>query len=276
MTVYAYNYGSFNLNNQSPTGGYFLTSKNLDFAQVKPTLQKIARADGMKETGSNIDERTIQCKVLVIGASRVDLENKIDALYQALALRQQPLTLHATDNRYFVADCTDAKTTYSGNVPIAAEVNIVFLCTNPYAVSASLSTYDTGTVTLSGSGPYTTSFSTNSTGTAVALPTIRVYLENSASLSQLTVSETTDARSIVVASNLPQSSGDYIDIYCDPNQIPSNGYSVQRNGSTSCAFNGTFPVLQTYQTTFTLTASTSSGNTPQLRTVLSWYARYMG
>src|SRR5580765_255012 len=96
---------------------YFLLSKTLDMPEIKPALAKIAHLDGMKQSGYSITDRTINLKIGIISnaspPTRADLEAKIDALDKVLALKQQQLQLHATDSRYFTADCISAKVTFS-------------------------------------------------------------------------------------------------------------------------------------------------------------------
>jgi len=272
----SFKFGSFDMNANS--SGYFLRAKDIDFAEVKPTLQKLAHLDGLKQTGSVINERQIQVVVEVIGSSRTDLENKLDTLDAALLLKQQQLTLHTTsDNRYFIADCISAKTKLSGESAVSALVNLVFLCQTPYAIASATSTQSIAAGALTNVSGTTYKFADQSFaggGTAIALPSIHLVNTTTVAWTQVTISETTDNRVLTITSNLPATTNDYLDVYCDFNNIPSGGYSVQKNGATACAFNGTFPVLQPTTTNWTIQVTVSSG-TPQGSAQWTWNARYL-
>lgn len=272
----SYMFGNFDMNNTS--NGYTLISKSLDFAEVKPTLAKLSHLDGEKMSGSVINSRQIQAVVEVIGMSRPDLENKLDALDLALLLKQQQLTLHSTtDNRYFIADCLSAKTTFAGESAVSAMVNIAFLCQSPYAVNPTVSTQSIAAASLSNVSGNVYKFSDQSFaggGTAVALPTITLINTAAVAWTLVQIIETTDNRTLTITSNLPQTTNDYLTIYCDPNNIPPGGYSVMKNGNTSCAFNGVFSMLQPTSTSWTIQVTTG-GSTPAGSALWAWNARYL-
>lgn len=272
----SYKFGIFDMNNTS--NGYTLISKNLDFSEVKPTLAKLGSLDGMKQTGGVTNERTIQAVVEVIGVSRSDLENKLDALDLALLLKQQQLTLHSTaDNRYFIADCLSAKTTLAGESAVSAQVSITFLCQSPYAVNPIVSTQSIAAASLSNVSGSVYKFADQTFaggGTAFALPTITLINTNGVAWTQVQIIETTDNRTLTITSNLPSATNDYLTIYCDPNNIPTGGYSVMKNGNTSCAFNGVFPMLQPTSTQWTIQVTTG-GSTPAGSALWTWNARYL-
>jgi hypothetical protein len=270
-------FGSFNLN--ATLSGYTVVSKNLDFAQVKPTLFKVAHADGEKQTGSAVNSRTIQVVVEIVGSSRTDLENKLDALDLALLLKQQQLTLHSTsDNRYFIADCLSAPAPLSNDGgPISVRVPITFLCQSPYPVNPTPSTQTIASATLSNVSGNVYQYASQTFaggGTAVALPTITLTNTTTVAWTQVQITEVTDNRTLTITSNLPATTNDTLTIYCDPNNIPSGGYSVMKNGSVACAFNGVFPVLQPTNTQWTIQVTVASG-VPHGSAQWSWNARYM-
>lgn len=272
----SYMFGSFDLNSSS--NGCTLISKNLDFAEVKPTLAKLSHLDGEKMSGSVINSRTIPVVVEVIGVSRPDLENKLDALDLALLPKQQQLTLHSTtDNRYFIADCLSAKTTLAGESAVSAMVNITFLCQSPYAVNPTVSTQTIAAATLSHVSGNVYQYASQTFaggGTAFALPTITLINTTTVAWTQVQITETTDNRTLTITSNLPQTTNDYLTIYCDPNDIPPGGYSVMKNGSAACAFNGVFPMLQPTSTSWTIQVTTG-GSTPAGSALWAWNARYL-
>lgn len=269
-------FGSFNLNAMS--SGYTLVSKNLDFAEVKPTLAKLAHLDGMKNSGGSVNERTIQAVVQIIGTSRADVEAKLDALDLALLLKQQQLTLHSTaDNRYFVADCLKAPAQFvNADGAVSILVPIVFLCQSPYAINPTPSTQSISAGSLTLITGHIFKFADQSFaggGTAIALPTIHLVNTTTVAWTQVVVTDNTDNRTLTITSNLPATTNDFLDIYCDPSNIPSGGYSVQKNGSVPCAFNGIFPVLQPTTTSWTIQVTVASG-TPQGSALWTWNARY--
>jgi predicted phage tail component-like protein len=240
-------------------------------------LQKLAHLDGMKISGSSINSRQIQVTMEVVGSSRSDLESKLDTLDLALSLKQQQLTLHTTpENRYFVADCLSAKTQFANTDPARAMVTLVFLCQAPYAINPTSSTQSIAAGNLALVSGHVYQFANQvfaGGGTAIALPTIHLVNTNGVAWTQVTINEFTDNRTLTITSNLPSSTNDYLDIYCDPSNIPSGGYSVQKNGSTACAFKGVFPVLQPLMTSWNIQVTVSSG-APAGSVQWTWNARY--
>src|SRR5579859_4123065 len=138
-----YSYGGFGLNDGA---AYSVQTKEFPFPEVRPALYKIARQAGMKKTGETVNELTIPITVRVIGTSRFDLEEKIDALFGALALRQQPLTLHSADARYWIADALVGKVSYAPGTILSVIVPITFQAQQPYAFAAQSSSFTTPTL----------------------------------------------------------------------------------------------------------------------------------
>lgn len=144
MAQTPYYYNGFNFNDGV---NYYLTSKSFEMVPLKVALSKIARIEGMKKTGDTVNERTININVRVVGTSRTNLEQLLDNLYAALAVKQGQLQLHALDNRYWICDCVDAKTTKL-NV-VSADVSIQFVAALPYALASSAQSHNTGSITPS-------------------------------------------------------------------------------------------------------------------------------
>jgi hypothetical protein len=142
----AYRYGGFVLHDLI---NYVLIQKEYDFPQVRQTYFKIARAVGMKKTGEVVNEQQIPVQVQVIGTSRADLEMKLDALYGALNQRQQALTLHSIDGRYWVADAIVAKAPLPPGKIVSTLVPVTFVAQQPYALAATASAYTWGAAALS-------------------------------------------------------------------------------------------------------------------------------
>jgi predicted phage tail component-like protein len=167
-------YGSFNLNDNI---NYFVIQKPISTVNIAPTFFKIGRLTGMKKTGETINERTIKISVRVLGTDRGDLENKIDALQQAMNLRQQQLAMRTNDNRYYIADCVGIEGTLAPGQILSTVLALTFICYDPYGYSLQTSTYDTGDVQFTYNAPtsnyiYQLSFAAG--GTAETYPVIRV------------------------------------------------------------------------------------------------------
>lgn len=125
-----YYYGSFVINDGVH---YFLQQKSFDLPQFKQTTFAVARLEGVKKTGERLDNKQLPVTIKVVGSSRADLEAKLDALYQALSLRQQSLILHAADNRYYVADAIAGTAQLAPGRVLAVEVPVTFNLLQPFA-----------------------------------------------------------------------------------------------------------------------------------------------
>ena len=174
-------YASFNLNDGI---NYFVTKKNYDFPSLQPATFKIGRLEGMKKTGENINERKIQLEMRILGVSRVDLENKIDALQQALFTRNAALVMHSNDSRYFVCDCTNFTCSLAQGNVISTTAKVEFTAFVPFAYANATSLYDTGVVpftTISGVvlgyTTYTSSYSFAGGGNVYSRPNIRIIYD---------------------------------------------------------------------------------------------------
>src|SRR6266702_369781 len=98
-------FGSFDLDAHStPPVGYYVIARQLGTVQIQQALTPVARYEGEKPQGRYIGSRKIHLTVKVVGTSRSHLESLLDALYLALNIPQQHLSLHQGDGRYFVAD----------------------------------------------------------------------------------------------------------------------------------------------------------------------------
>lgn len=170
----AISYGSTNLNDGI---NYFVIDKPIEMVKVVPTMFKIGRLAGMKKTGEVVNERQITLNMRIIGTSRTDLENKIDTLAQALNLRNQQLTMHTNDSRYWLADCIGFTARLQAGRTVSTTATVNFIAYQPYAFAQFSSNYDTGNqlMTYSGSGTqYTYNYSINPGGSAYTYPTFVV------------------------------------------------------------------------------------------------------
>lgn len=145
-----YYFGTFLLNSMVNNFGITVLSKNVDMPTVKPIVFPMARRDGAKKSGQQIDPRDVHLMLEVVGTSRADLESRLDSLKQALFLQGQQLIILEIDARYLQnVDCISAPINFqAGQSPVKAHVPCVFRCYDPFFYASSLSTYDTGTVTL--------------------------------------------------------------------------------------------------------------------------------
>jgi len=270
----AYTYGGFNFNDNV---NFYVVEKPYDIVSFKQSLFKIARLEGMKKTGEVVNERSISVKVKVVAATRIALEQALENLYAALALRQQQLIIYATDQRYFIADCTDVQATLSGNLPISAVVTIKFTAQQPWAFAPTQSTYTTGSLTLTGSASswtWSTTPSFTGGGSIYARPQIRIQQTGTAvAWTSLSLSQSNDGQTITITTSLPSANGDYIDIFGDPT-LPGSGFTVQKNSSnTPIAFTGLFPVVEPVSTMWFI--SIAAATAPQITTTWTWTPRWM-
>lgn len=184
-------FGMFYLDNMtvSPNGqGYYVQARQFGTVKIAQNIYPVARYEGVKKSGQFIGSRAIKLLLKVVGSSRPNLEAMLDVLYQALNISQQQLRLHQLDGRYYVADALYEQADLGvGNV-IAVPVPIEFICQQPYAVSPTLSIFDTGSVTATGTNPNWTLPVQQITGggTVFARPTITITNKRNIASTQLT------------------------------------------------------------------------------------------
>ncbi len=277
----AYLFGSTVLHD---TVNYDLYQKSFDFVTAAQARFKIAHIRGMKKVGVTQNERQIKVVVRVNGASRADLEAKVDTLYQGLNLPSQRLSLHLLDSRYFVADCIGAVMELApikgGGFPGSgvnwADVTIQFVCANPYALSVTSVTIDSGVVNMIASTVGTYSYYQEVVGTAGTVftrPQVRITQSGtSLAWTSLTVQQLVNNQQLILTSGLPVTSGDYLDIFCDP--MASSGQSVQRNSSgVPLPFSGLFPVLEPIPTAWRFIVAAPSR--PSIRVQWTYTPRWL-
>lgn len=229
---------------------YFVVAKPKTIPKISPALYKIARSPGKKKSGETVDEQTIQFDVVIVGASRVDLDAKLDTLAQALYTRQAPLVVN-NDGRYYIADCADAKIAYES--PIKARGTLTFLAPNPYAYSMNSSIFDTFSVTMQnvGGNNYSNVFTFPGGGNVASMPQIHIInLAAAQTWAAFSIAQTNDSQQLALAFSIAIASHDYLDIYCDPTLGVGKGYSIIQSGTTYLGFNGTFPPVEPTPTTW--------------------------
>lgn len=273
----AFSYGAFNMNDGI---NYYVVGKdNPSFAPITQTYYKIGRLEGMKKTGEVVNQKTITVSMVIIGTSRSDLENKIDALQQALNLRGQNLTLHSNDGRYYSADCVDCQIQFQqGNVLYCA-AKLTFVAINPWAVAAASSTSDTGTVALTLVSGTTYKIATRTIvggGNVFARPIIRVYKRDATATawSSVKITQNNDGQILTVSTGLPTTNGGYIDIYCDPGG--SNGFSSVLNSTTTTGqVSGIFPVMEPFSQTWDVQITYAATGSFSAQVVWTWTPRWL-
>lgn len=271
MATPAY-YGTFNFNDGI---NYFLTSKDSSsMPEVKQTYFKIGRLEGVKKTGETIDEKVITCEILILGTSRADLENKIDAAQSAFWTRAQYLQLHTNDTRQGVADCVKFTTKLVGTQIIYAKASVTFVMQIPFPSSQTAQSHDTGSVTLTLVSGTTYTFPNIIVlggGNVYAYPTITLTARSNVAWTNVNVAQITDSQTLQITNNLPSVAGDYVVIYCSP--LGSNGFSALKNGITICAVSGIFPVIEPTSTSFTIEINASTA--PIAEALIQWNARFI-
>lgn len=301
----AYYFGSFQIDAHSAGVGYFLLSKDLDFPTYEAQMSPLARYDGNKITGYSVKPRQIQVEIVVVGSSRSDCEARLDSLFAALSLRDQNLSLHSEDGRYWVANALTGKVKFAaGQGVVQAKVPVSFTCANPYAVAASpASPYDSGQLTYSGSAsPWSSPvFSITGGGSVYSWPTMTLTHKTPAGGSTTLSSALTGGSSytaLPVVSSPAVNAGQALILtytasgvtYTQKVQvstttgsgatsIPVNSFvaAASFGTSTTVAISVAWSVVQIVQSTdsYTLSASSQndgsynvSGSTPQIGTLL--------
>jgi hypothetical protein len=177
MGISPVTYGSFNLNDGI---NYFVTKKSYGFPSINPSMFKIGRLEGMKKVGENINERKLQIEMRILGTSRADLETKIDVLLDALFNRNQNLTMHTNDTRYFICDCVDFKCDLHPGQVISTTATLDFIAYIPFAFAPSPTFFDTGAITMPSVGAalgqtaYSSTYTLVSGGNVFTRPTLRI------------------------------------------------------------------------------------------------------
>lgn len=265
-------FGSFNFNDNV---NYFIIEKPFSMNPVSETFYKIARFEGTKRTSAITNERSITVKLRVIGTSRADLETRLNTLYTALSVQQQALSLYAIDGRYWIADCVAAEALEQGGSPIATTLQLTFIAQQPYAISPTMSTVSTGTVTLTNSGGNNWVFPTRNItggGNVFARGTVVITKLNTGTWTSLALTNTTDSTTITVTTNLPSAINDFMQFNCDPTML--NGYTALKNQTGNpTAFTGAFPSMEpgTNQWNITIVSTTSV----QASATYSWFPRWL-
>lgn len=238
-----YYFGSCLLNNMTNGLGTTLLGKNVDMPVINPVTFPIARRDGLKKSGEFVDGRDINVLLQVIGSSRVDLMSRIDTLQQALALRSQNLIIHEDGRMFRSVDCLSAPVQFAaGKGVVQATIPCAFRAYDPYAYSATLSSYDTGiqTLTLSSSLWNFPAISITGGGNYYSYPLLHIINKTSTGSTTLTAnrnSGTAYTTIAVAATSFSGSTGDQLTIAhggTTQTLTASAGWSI---GATSISVN---------------------------------------
>lgn len=181
-----YTYGSFQLNANASGYGFFFLGKKMGLPGVKVSEFPVFRGDRSKISGVLVDARQVDVQLKIVGSSRPDLMSRLDTLQQALSQRGQPLIVHEDGRQFLNAYPINAPVNFLS--VIHAECTITFRCPDPYAYSTALSTYSSGTLTLTlSSGTYNfPTISLTNSGTVYAYPLIRLTNQTSTGQTTLT------------------------------------------------------------------------------------------
>ena len=258
MSVTQYFFANFCINDGV---NYFLLSKVFDAPSLQYVVEGVSRYPGTKFSGSRINEKPLPLTVRVVStgpsASRADLESKIDALMAALQYRQQRLTLHSLDQRYYIADASDVKISLGPGQTLWADVVITFTLYVPYAYAAttSIQTLVSTALTSQGGGIYAAPIQSFAGGGNVfSYPIITITNTGSPNITAINLYQQTDGMQITVSHTL--STNDTLTIFNDP--LNANGFTVSYNLGAPIPFSGSFFVQEPTITNWLLTAAAAS------------------
>lgn len=268
MAVVPYFFGNFCINDGQ---SYLLQSKQLDPPALQYQVEVVGRTPGVKYSGARINERPITVVIRVVGTSRIDLENKVDALMQAMQYQAQRLQLHANDSRYFLASCVTPTYTLDAHAVIWVDITLVFVAFLPYAYAANTSTFTMASqaLTSQGGGLYaSTQQSITGGGNVFSYPTIVLTNTGSPNITAVTLNQQTDALQITVTQTLH--TNDYLTITNDP--FLANGLTVTYNGGNPLDFSGGFNVMEPGPTLWQIVAT--AGSQPSMSASWVWQSRW--
>lgn len=279
MTVTAYYFGAYQINNFANGLGLSLLSKSVDMPVIKPMTFTVARREGLKKSGEVIDARSIELQIKIVGSSRADLMSRIDALQQNLALRGQALMIHEDGRVYRNVDCIEATVKLEAAKDlISALATCKFMAYDPFAYAATSSSYDSGIValTLSGSIYNFPAINISGGGNVYSYPFIHMINKSAVAWTSISINQSQDGQTLTTTNTgyapLPSAVNDYLDIQCDP--AVTNGYSIQMNSSGKFSDPvGVFPVIESGNTTFTIGITAGSSLSAEVQ--ISWNARYL-
>lgn len=268
MASVPYYFGTMNINDGI---NFFLTKKTLDSAVLQYQAENISRYIGVKFSGSRINERPIPVNVRVVGSSRNDLESKLDTLLGAMQYRQQRLTLHSSDARYYIADAIQAQYTLAPGNVVFCDVGLTFMSYLPYALAPTLSSYTLASTALTsqGGGVYASPIQAiTGGGNIFSYPQIVITNTASVSITAITIAQQTDGMSLSVTQTMAQN--DILTIFTDP--LTTNGLTVTYNNGAPLTFSGAFPLQEPTLTNWQISASAASQ--PSISAVFTWNARW--
>ncbi len=255
-------FGGFCLNDGT---NYKIPSRPYALPEVTPTIQPIARMDGSKITDVVVQPRKIAVPLEVLGVGRDDVAMKLDALYQALAQRQQKLVL-AADGRYVLADALSAPYKFVPGDVQRAQLTVTFQSPVAYATSPIIQQYTSGPVAYPsvGGGSYAqTVILPGNGGNAPSLPTLVVTNSSPPVFVTLTSqlnSGTAYTSLAVTATQNALSAGDTLKIGSSPSQTVTVSANVSAGATsipvTSFTASNTFAIGATVARVFAITSLT--------------------
>jgi hypothetical protein len=258
---------------------YHMIEKSTPMAAYQQSTYPIARGIGVKKTGERQNEVTINARIQVISqiGTRVDLEHLLDNLYQGLSYRQQPLNIHTTDERFWIADATAAAAQLGPGNVVSAEVPVTFVSEQPYAYAPSTQLYQMPSAAMSFvSGTYlwiTAVQAISVSGNAPSCPLITITNTGAVTITAIGVYNITDTT--VANIFLSFAPGQTLTLQCDPRGLPYPYACFVGVAGTPIPFSGVMPVMEPGTTQYFITAVTATNNQPSISANWTWTPRWL-
>lgn len=190
--------------------------------------QKLAEVDGAKPLQENFDVRTIVLKGKIKGSSIDDLEERIDALKQALAPQEKNLDIeYASGIRRYICSCTRITIERSWFHLNFAPFELEFTCADPphgLALDTSTAEYTVNTIAT-----YYGSFVAK--GTRRPMPRIEITVTSQTDLQTIYFRNVNTNSTMSISRTF--SNGDVL-------VIDTSDFTVTINGE-ACVYEGVFP-----------------------------------
>jgi phage-related protein len=229
------------------------------FPERRLQIEDLPREDGAIELQNLWGRRSISMQGFIEGATRVELEQNLQALKRALAPRLQRLQIDTLNDtgRYYTATCESLAIVESPENIRHLTWDADFVCADPFAYDTTVSTLPeftaahNSTVTINNVGDTRVPLRMNVRTTHTFPVTLSII--NSTSGERISPSKTLI-------------SGDRLVIDSTRKSITKNGIELD--------YQGAFPHLLMGGNTFTFVLSTTSG-TPTILVEMVWQSQYL-
>lgn len=136
-----------------------------------------------------------------------------------------------------------------------------------------IGTSTTKTVTVSTAAPQGATTVNVTTFTSNATYTVGTQVKKDLTINSIQINQVVDNTILVVGTPLPTVNGDYIDIYCDPNDNV-NGFTAQKNGGPDLStVAGVFPEIEPIATEFDFIVKANSQ--PTIDVLFTYTSRWL-